>query len=94
MVTLLFAHKNLKVLKQVVSSELSKVSEWLVVNKLSLHIKKSNHAIFCPSQKFNKKITIKMNDNSANGFCSLERKDFVKFLESLLIGSTISTLSR
>ena len=40
--TLLFAHKNLKVLEQVANSELSKVSEWLVVNKLSLNIRKSN----------------------------------------------------
>ena len=79
--TLLFGHKNLKVLEQVVNSELSKVSEWLVVNKLSLNIKKSNYVIFCPSQKkFNKEISIKMYDNSANGFCSLEHKDFVKFL--------------
>ena len=75
--TLLFAHKNLK--------ELSKVSEWLVVNKLSLNIKKSNYVIFCPSQKkFNKEISIKMYDNSANGFCSLERKDFVKSLGILI----------
>ena len=40
--TLLFAHKNLKVLKQVVNSELTNVSEWLVLNKLGLNIKKSN----------------------------------------------------
>ena len=83
--TLLFAHKNLKVLEQVVNSELSKVSEWLVVNKLSLNIKKSNYVIFCPSQKkFNMEISIKMYDNSANGFCCLERKDFVKFLGILI----------
>ena len=83
--TLLFAHKNLKVLEQVVDSELSKVSEWLVVNKLSLNIKKSNYVIFCPSQKkFNMEISIKMYDNSANGFCCLERKDFVKFLGILI----------
>ena len=83
--TLLFAHKNLKVLEQVVNSELTKVSEWLVLNKLSLNIKKSNYVIFCPTQKkFNKEISIKMYDNSAHGFCSLERKDFVKFLGILI----------
>ena len=83
--TLLFAHKNLKVLEQVVNSELSKVSEWLVVNKFSLNIKKSNYLIFCPSQKkFNMEISIKMYDNSANGFCRLDRKDFVKFLGILI----------
>ena len=58
--TLLFAHKNLKVLEQVVNSELSKVSEWLVVNKLSLNIKKSNSVILCPSQKkFNMELVSK-----------------------------------
>ena len=29
-------------------------------------------------------ISIKMYDNSANGFCCLERKDFVKFLGILI----------
>ena len=68
-----------------VNSELSKVSEWLVVNKLRLNIKKSNYVIFCPSQKkFNKEITIKMYDNSANGLCFLERKDPVKLLGILI----------
>ena len=43
-ITILFAHKNLKVLEQVVNSELSKVSEWLMVNKLTLNLKKSK---FC-----------------------------------------------
>lgn len=96
--TIRFAHKNLKVLEQVVNSELSKVSECLIVNKLTLNIKKSNFVIFCPSlKKINKEISIKMYDNSANEFCSLDRKDFVKFLGILIdcnqSGSTISTLS-
>jgi len=83
--TILFAHKNLKVLEQVVNSELSKVSEWLIVNKLTLNIKKSNLVIFCPSQKkIGKEISTKMYDHSANKFCSLDRKDFVKFLGILI----------
>ena len=43
--TLLFAHTNLKELEQVINSELTKVSEWLIANKLSLNIKKSNYVI-------------------------------------------------
>ena len=83
--TLLFAHKNLKVLEQVINSELTKVSEWLIANKLSLNIKKSNYVIFCPKQKkVNREISIKMYDTSANRYCSVERKDFVKFLEILI----------
>jgi len=83
--TILFAHKNLKVLEQVVNSELSKVSEWLIVNKLTLNINKSNFVIFCPSQtKINKEISIKMYDNSANKLCSLDRKDVLKFLGILI----------
>ena len=83
--TLLFAHKNLKVLEQVINSELTKVSEWLIANKLSLNIKKSNYVIFCPKQKkVNREISIKMYDTSANRYCSVERKDFVKFLGILI----------
>ena len=83
--TLLFAHKNLKVLEQVINSELTKVSEWLIANKLSLNIKKSNYVIFCPKQKkVNREISIKIYDTSANRYCSVERKDFVKFLGVLI----------
>jgi len=54
-------------------------------NKLTLNIKKSNFVIFCPSQKkINKDICIKMYVTSANNFCSLDRKDFVKFLGILI----------
>ena len=57
----------------------------IYINELSLNIKKSNYVIFCPSQKkFNMEISIKMYNNSANGFCCLERKDFVKFLGILI----------
>ena len=84
--TIQYAHKNLKVLEQVVNSELSKVSECLIVNKLTLNIKKSNFVIFCLTQKkTNKEISIKMYDNSANKFCSPIVKILWNFWEFLLI---------
>ena len=48
---LLLAQKNLKVLEEVLNSELRKVSELVIVNKLSINIKKSNYFIFYSSQK-------------------------------------------
>ena len=48
---LLYADKNLKSLETVVNCELSKVVGWLIANKLSLNIKKTNYIIFHPYQK-------------------------------------------
>ena len=49
---LLYADKNLRELENKVNTELSKIYDWLVANKLSLNIKKSNFVIFRPRQKF------------------------------------------
>jgi len=46
---LLFAHQNLKTLEFIVNDELSRVyncHNWLLANKLSLNIMKSNYVIF------------------------------------------------
>ena len=48
---LLYADKNLKSLETVLKRELAKVSDWLIANKLTLNIKKSNYVIFHPPQK-------------------------------------------
>ena len=48
---LLYADKNLRSLEATVNNELSKVYAWLIANKLSLNIKKSNFVIFRPKQK-------------------------------------------
>ena len=40
--TLLFSLRNFKVFEKVVNSGLSRLSEWLIVNNLSLNIKKYN----------------------------------------------------
>ena len=48
---ILFCHKNLKCLEKIMNDELSKVCKWLISNKLSLNIRKSNFIIFRPYQK-------------------------------------------
>ena len=48
---LLYADKNLKSLETIVNCELFKVVGWLIANKLSLNIKKTNYIIFHPYQK-------------------------------------------
>ena len=46
-----YKHKSLSVLQSDINRELSKVQEWLCVNRLALNIKKSNYVIFHPPQK-------------------------------------------
>ena len=48
---LLYADKNLKSLGSTVNAEIFRVYNWLIANKLSLNIKKSNFVIFRPRQK-------------------------------------------
>ena len=43
--------KNLKSLETIVNEELIKLNDWLISNKLSLNIKKSNFVIFHTYQK-------------------------------------------
>ena len=58
---LLYANKSLRVLERIVNDELKKVASWLLANKLTLNIKKSNYVIFHTHQKkldYNVKITM------------------------------------
>ena len=48
---LLFADKNLKSLESIVNIELDNVCDWLLANKLSTNIDKSNFVIFHPYQR-------------------------------------------
>ena len=76
-----YADKNLKSLETIVNCELIKVVVWLVANKLSLNIKKTNFIIFHPHQKrINSNIRIKAYDSRTKTFFDLERKDHVKYL--------------
>ena len=43
---LFFRHKDKKALVNMVNVELTKISEWFKLNKLSLNIKKTNYIIF------------------------------------------------
>ena len=75
----LYADKNLKSLQTIVNCELSKVVGWLIANKLSLSIKKTNYIIFHPCQtRIVFDICIKVYDSRTKTFYDLERKDHVK----------------
>ena len=78
---LLYADKNLKSLETIVNCELIKVVVWLIANKLSLNIKKTNYIIFHPYQKpISYDIRIKAYDSRTKTSFVLERKDHVKYL--------------
>jgi len=78
---ILYANKNLRTLETIINNELCKVSEWLISNKLSLNIAKSNFVIFHPYQKkLDYEISIALYDNESQRRVSLDRKDHVKYL--------------
>ena len=77
--SIFFSHKDLSQLELIVNDELSKVSDWLVANKLTLNVDKSNFLIISPSIK-NKKNEIKLAINNK----SIAQKDCIKYLGVLL----------
>ena len=82
---LLYADKNLKPLEFTVNNELSEVYAWLIANKLSLNIKKSNFVIFQPRQKkLPYQVNLKVIDHLSNSYVSLECKNYVKYLGVLI----------
>ena len=86
--TLLYSEKSLQTLEKVVHSELTKVCEWLTVNRLSLNIQKSNYVIFHPPQKkIDREIAINVYDNTTGQYLSLDLKNYVKFLGVLIDGN-------
>ena len=87
---LLFAEKSLKSLETVVSKELECVCDWLLANKLTLNIKKSNYVIFHPHQKKTGiDINLKVFGNEHKMLKNLESKNFVKYL-GVLIDNNLS----
>ena len=87
---LLYADKSLRSLEKVLNRELIHVSDWLIANRLTLNIKKSNYVIFRPPQKkIDYKPVIKLLDNNSQLMISLEYKDCVKYL-GVLIDSHLS----
>ena len=82
---LLYADKNLKSLESTINDELCKLYDWLIANKLSLNIKKSNYVIFRPRQKKVKyEVNLKIFNHHTNSYMSLERKSYVKYLGVLI----------
>ena len=82
---ILFANKNLKSFEFDVNHKLNKVYDWLIANKLTLNIKKSNFVILCPAQRklsYQPKIVIFY--NKQNKKVALEHKDYVKYLRILI----------
>ena len=70
---LLHADNNLKNLEKTCNKELAKVSSWLIANKLTLNISKSNFVIFRPYQKkITYQPTIKLFDNNSQRLVNLE----------------------
>ena len=75
---------NLKKLETTINKELKKLHTWLIVNRLSLNINKTNFVVFHPYNKPPKqKITIKIYKKA------ISEKDHVKYL-GILIDSTLT----
>ena len=76
--------ENLDKLEFVINNELKKLHTWLIVNRLSLNIDKTNFVVFHPFNKpLTKKITLKIYKKA------ISEKDQVKYL-GIVIDSTLS----
>ena len=76
--------ENLDILESVINKELKKLHTWLIVNRLSLNIDKTNFVIFHPYNKpLIKKITLKIYKKA------ISEKDQVKYL-GITIDSTLT----
>ena len=79
-----FESDNLQKLEKIVNKELKNLHTWLIVNRLSLNIDKTNFLIFHPYNKpLKQKVTIKINKKA---ICE---KDHMKYL-GVIIDSTLS----
>ena len=82
---LLYSDKNLKFLESTVNDEFCKLNDWLIANKLSLNIIKSNYIILRPRQKNVKyEVNFKIFHHHTNSYTSLESKSYVKYLGVLI----------
>ena len=78
---LLHMDNNLKNLEKTFNKELAKVSRWLIANKLTLNISKSNFVIFRPYQKqITYQPTFKLFDNNSQLLVALECKTYIEYL--------------
>ena len=79
-----FEHESLNKLEKIINLELKKLSNWLIINRLSLNISKTNHLIFHPfNKKVNKKVTLIINRKA------ITEKQQIKYL-GIMIDSTLT----
>ena len=71
--SILLANKNLEILEQTRNSELKKVSVWLLANKQSVNVSKSNFLVIS-SRKIDKNIKLKINNKE------LKQENYTKYL--------------
>ena len=64
---------DLKKLEKTINKELSKLYEWLCINRLSLNISKTNFVIFTPPNKQKHHVTILINKKA------LKEEKYVKY---------------
>ena len=76
--TIFFSHKDTKELEKIVNSELVHVTNWLIANKLSLNVGKSNLLLF--RHKSDKTKTLKIVING----CTIDVKEYAKYLGILI----------
>ena len=76
---LLFSHKNLKLLRKRVNSDLALLFDWLCANRLSLNVGKTEFVIFRParSRRLNR-VTLKINR------CKIFESSKIKYLGVIL----------
>ena len=77
--SLFYSHKDPNQLIRVMNCELSKISEWLKVNKLSLNVAKTNYILFRPRQK-----PITVSDTITLDNIAVQQVEVTKFLGVLL----------
>ena len=76
-IRILFKHPNLIFLFDIINTELSKISQWFKLNKLSLNIKKTNYIIF---QAGNQTVAKDTNLNLIIDHVKIEQVEHTKFL--------------
>ena len=76
--TILYSHKNIDTVEETINRELIHVSDWLVANKLSLNVKKSNVLLFRSKNVVTRNINIEINGVQA------EEKEHAKYLGVLV----------
>jgi hypothetical protein len=88
--SILYSHKNLHKLEEIVNNELKKVCCWLEANKLTLNTRKPNFVIFHTRQKKIDYVPqLKVFDQSSKMMLPLERKNTVQYL-GLMMDSNLS----